>query len=116
MTRPRPSNVAETIPESAAGTNTRPIVWNRFAPRAYDASLNPRGTFRNASSERVKMVGTAIRASKHPAVKTFRRSLIGKNEIQWSHGDWEAARMAWPTTAIPKKPSTTDGMAEKNSI
>ena len=34
MTRPSPSKTADTIPESEAGTSTRPIVWSRLAPSA----------------------------------------------------------------------------------
>ena len=49
-------------------------------------------------------------------MKIFSRSLIGKNETQLRKCDCEAARTACPTTAIPKKPSTTDGIAEMNSM
>ena len=62
------------------------------------------------------MVGIAINASSEPAVKTFKRSLIGKKEIQLNQCDCEAARIASPTTAMPKKPSTTDGIAAMNSM
>ena len=62
------------------------------------------------------MVGTAIKARSAPAVKTLSRSLIGKNEIQLSQCDCDAARIASPTTAMPKNPSTTDGIAAMNSI
>ena len=78
--------------------------------------MNPRGTLRSASSASVKIVGTAISASRQPAVKMFSRSLIGKKETQLSQCDCDAARIACPTTAIPKNPSTTDGIAEMNSM
>ena len=55
-------------------------------------------------------------ASRQPAVKIFSRSLIGKNETQLNHDDCDAARMACPTTAMPKNPRTTDGIAEMNSM
>ena len=40
--------------------------------------MKARGTLFSASSASVKMVGTAMSASRQPAVKTFSRSLIGK--------------------------------------
>ena len=61
-------------------------------------------------------MGTAIRASKEPAVNTFRRSLIGKNGTHFMNEAREIARIVSPSTAMPKKPSTTDGIAEMNSM
>ena len=39
MTRPRPSNTAEIMPDSEAGTMIFTTVCRRVAPRASDASL-----------------------------------------------------------------------------
>ena len=74
------------------------------------------GTLFSASSASEKIVGTAMSASRQPAVSEFKRSLIGKPGTQLRNVNCESQRKAVPSTAMPKNPSTTDGIAETNSI
>ncbi len=52
--------------------------------------LEARGTLFSASSASEKIVGTAMSASRQPAVRVFSRSLIGKPGTQLSHGDCDS--------------------------
>ena len=116
ITRPKPKRIADTIPDNAQGKMTLKIVCNRLPPSAKEASLKDLGTLFKASSHKVKMVGMAIKANNPPAVKAFKRSLIGKKGTQDKKSIPEKSRRNFPNTAIPKKPMTTDGMAEINSM
>ena len=103
ITRPSPSNIAEMMPVIAEGTIILMHVCHWLAPRESEASLKALGTLFRASSASVKMVGTAIRARRQPAVREFSLSLVNSLIIP-------------PSTAIPKKPITTDGIADINSM
>ena len=116
ITRPNPSRMAEMSPDKDAGTSTLRMVWSRVAPRAKDASLKCRGTLVRASSAREKIVGMAINARRHPAVKALRRSLMGKPGTQDNQLVSESDLRDWPRIATPKKPRTTEGIAAMNSM
>ena len=103
ITRPNPSRTAEIIPVIAEGKITRAQVCQRVAPSEREASLKARGTLFNESSARVKIVGTVIKASRKPAVSEFNLS----SAITLTNP---------PSTAIPKNPINTEGIAEINSM
>src|SRR5664280_3493432 len=67
-----PSITAVEIPDRADGMITCVMVSNLMAPRAYDASLNSRGTAYKASSERLEIVGMAIIAKIMDALIMFK--------------------------------------------
>ncbi|MND09550.1 hypothetical protein D3C83_329790 [compost metagenome] len=62
------------------------------------------------------MVGMAMSASRQAAVVAFRRSAMGNPGTQSSEGSCDTRRSVSPSIAMPKKPSTTLGMAEMNSM
>ena len=69
-----------------------------------------------ASSAREKIVGIAISASRQAAVVALSRSAIGNPGTQSNAGNCDTRLKVSPSIAMPKKPSTTLGMAEMNSM
>ena len=103
ITRPSPSNIAEMMPVIAEGTIILMHVCHWLAPRESEASLKALGTLFRASSASVKMVGTAIKARRHPAVSEFNLS-SAKTVIHP------------PSIEIPKNPIRIEGIDAINSI
>src|SRR5690606_29452780 len=101
---PIPSIIAAIIPEDAAGTNIYRIVSHLVAPKAKEASLYSFGKALIASSAILTIVGKAINDTNIEPVKAV--NPVGNEKVFFTNID---------NTTIPKNPSTTEGIADKNS-